>query len=187
MWKLWGTRWIRSHVHYVNYLDPVFINLLVIFVSWKFVFKWRNVINFQKRQAEGKRRLVIIIIYVRNVTCVAICEITFAVLMYQIQAPYFNCSCNNMLSYSSQITDLSSFSGRSQHYRSAKPLLNKKFYLDLKNHITSTNLEQKLKSLGAVSISSLFILVLFCVLYRNTYHSSIRGKVDVLSCNTVVI
>ncbi|PSN39391.1 hypothetical protein C0J52_22684 [Blattella germanica] len=37
--------------------------------------------------------------------------------------------------------------GRSQ--RSKKPLQNKRFYLDLKSHIASNNIEQKLKSLGA--------------------------------------
>jgi len=55
--------------------------------------------------------------------------------------------------------------GRSQHRRSAKPLLNKKFYLDIKNHHTSSNLEQKLKSLGAVRIA-LFYTGFWCFLLR---------------------
>jgi hypothetical protein len=83
------------------------------------------------------------------------------------------------MNYNGLITDLSSFSGR----RRPKPLLNKKFYLDLKNHITSNNLEQKLKSLGAVSINLLLILVLSYVLGKETYHNCIRRKVDMLSCN----
>ncbi|XP_069675973.1 protein chiffon-like isoform X2 [Periplaneta americana] len=40
--------------------------------------------------------------------------------------------------------------GRSQHRKSTKPLQNKKFYLDLKNHVAANNLEQRLKSLGAI-------------------------------------
>ncbi|XP_066993801.2 uncharacterized protein [Anabrus simplex] len=39
--------------------------------------------------------------------------------------------------------------GTSQHNRTRKPLLNKKFYLDLKNHVSSSKLETHLKSLGA--------------------------------------
>lgn len=61
----------------------------------------------------------------------------------------------------------SSISGRSQKCSGAKPLLNKKFYLDLKNHIASSNLEQKLKSLGAVSIHVLFVLMLLSSRLRN--------------------
>jgi hypothetical protein len=166
MWKLWGTRWIHSHVHYVNYAYPVFINHLVIFVSWTSVFKWRNVINFQKRQAEGKR-LVIIVSYT---------YVMLHIWWYAKSSLAFNFNCNSTMNYNSLITDLWSFSGQ----RSPKPLLNKKFYLDLKNHITSNNLEQKLKSLGAVSINLLFILVLSYVLGRETYRNCIRGKVDML-------
>jgi hypothetical protein len=44
-------------------------------------------------------------------------------------------------------------------------------------------LEQKLKSLGAVSINLFFILVISYVLGRETYRNCIRGKVDMLSCN----
>ena len=68
--------------------------------------------------------------------------------------------------YITYITDLPHVLGRSQHRRSAKPLLNKKFYLDIKNHHTSSNLEQKLKSLGAVRIT-LFYTGFWCFLLRN--------------------
>jgi hypothetical protein len=44
-----------------------------------------------------------------------------------------------------------SVSGSKKSNKLAKPLNDKKFYLDIKNHVALKKLEEKLKSLGAVS------------------------------------
>jgi hypothetical protein len=51
------------------------------------------------------------------------------------------------------------FSGNCRLRKSKKPLLEKKFYLDLKNHGTAVKIEARLRILGAVSMTT---VLLYC-------------------------